>query len=92
MLSWYRGTPIRKVRQQVGHLHYFSPETALATTEDSAYEIIDHLYRPHWKMPGRWKSPLLLARMLLRLLIGQPAAARIAGGHSLMVLARRASA
>ena len=29
-------------RQSVGHLHYFTQETALATLKDSGYEIIDY--------------------------------------------------
>src|SRR3569833_2547256 len=33
-------------RHSVGHLHYFTPETALATLKDSGYEIVDYFFTP----------------------------------------------
>ena len=39
--SVLRSQPILNGRKTVGHLHYFTKETALATLEDAGYEIID---------------------------------------------------
>lgn len=84
------GRPILKRRREVGHIHYFTKETALATLEDTGYEIIDHFYTPgsldlastsFIYTLGRW--PLKIASK-----INQDLAVRILGGHSLMVLAR----
>ena len=32
------------MREQFGHLHYFSKETALATLTDAGYEVVDYSY------------------------------------------------
>lgn len=42
--SVLRSTPILTARQLVGHLHYFSKETALATLKDTGYEICNYFY------------------------------------------------
>jgi len=82
--------PILRRRKDLGHIHYFMKETALATLEDTGYEIIDHFYTAgSLELPsqslmyflGRW--PLQLARM-----VNKDLAVRILGGHSLMVLAK----
>ncbi|GAB4344357.1 MAG: hypothetical protein Kow0089_20850 [Desulfobulbaceae bacterium] len=82
--------PILKRRREVGHIHYFTKETALATLEDTGYEIIDHhLTAGSLDLPSTsllyalGKLPLRLAAM-----INQDLTARILGGHSLMVLTR----
>ncbi len=84
------GKPILKRRREIGHIHYFTKETALATLEDTGYDILDHFYTPgsldlasssFIYTLGRW--PLKLASM-----INQDLAVRILGGHSLMVLAQ----
>lgn len=84
------GKPILKRRRDVGHLHYFTQETALATLEDTGYEIVDHFYTASsLDLPASsllyslGKLPLRLAGML-----NKDMAARILGGYSLMVLAR----
>lgn len=79
-----------KRRNNLGHIHYFTKETALATLEDVGYVIVDYFYTkstldhaapsPLYAL-GRW--PLRLASML-----SEDLAARILGGHSLMVLAK----
>jgi hypothetical protein len=82
--------PIMRRRRQVGHIHYFTKETALATLEDAGYEILDHFYTASTlDLPspsliyalGKW--PLRVASLL-----NKDLAVRILGGHSLMVLAR----
>lgn len=77
------------LRQAVGHLHYFSPDTALLTLRDAGYEIID------WRFtPARIDQTPTRAARLLRLprravfAINQPLAVRVLGGYSLLALAR----
>jgi hypothetical protein len=83
-------TPILRRRREVGHIHYFTKETALATLQDTGYEIVDHFYTADsLDLPakslvyslGKW--PLRLARTL-----NIDLAVRVLGGHSLMVLAK----
>lgn len=42
--SVLRMKPILHARDKVGHLHYFSKETVLATMKDTGYEVIDYFY------------------------------------------------
>jgi SAM-dependent methyltransferase len=81
--------PILRRRREVGHIHYFTKETALATLEDTGYEVIDFFLTPStldFKAPN---FKYFLGRFPLRLasLLNREMAARILGGHSLMVLA-----
>src|SRR5271157_1732576 len=39
-----RSSPILKLRATVGHIYYFTKETALATLADTGYEVIDYFY------------------------------------------------
>ena len=82
--------PILRRRRELGHIHYFTKETALATLHDTGYEIVDYFYtggsleRPTSSILyslGKW--PLRLASIL-----NKDLAVRILGGHSLMVLAK----
>ncbi len=82
--------PILGRRRDVGHIHYFTKETALATLEDTGYEIVDYFYTASTlDIPaksliyslGKW--PLRLASML-----NKDMTVRILGGHSLMVLTK----
>ena len=41
---FFKSTPILKARHTLGHLHYFTKETALATLQDAGYRIIDFFY------------------------------------------------
>jgi predicted TPR repeat methyltransferase len=79
-------------RSAVGHLHYFTAETALATLADTGHEVIDVAYTDpliSLKREGRsWKRRLgnVPRRVFSR--IDQPLTARIFGGYSLLVLTR----
>jgi hypothetical protein len=82
--------PILRRRESVGHLHYFTKETALATLADAGYEIIDYFYTASsLELPvTAWvyalgRLPLRFARLL-----NQDLAVRVLGGHSLLVLAK----
>jgi cyclopropane fatty-acyl-phospholipid synthase-like methyltransferase len=79
-----------KCRQSMGHLHLFTKETAMATLEDTGYEIIDYVYTASaLELPNRgWKAMLLRLPRKLLYSMSQDLAVRILGGYSLLVLAK----
>jgi 2-polyprenyl-3-methyl-5-hydroxy-6-metoxy-1,4-benzoquinol methylase len=87
--SVLRGRPLMKWRAEVGHLHYFVKETALASLRETGYRVIDSFYtNTNLELGNRgWKADLMKwpRRMLLRL--HPDFAVRLLGGFSLMVLA-----
>ncbi len=89
-LSVLRGTPMLRNRERIGHLHYFTKGTALATLADCGFEVVDTMYTG----VGIDARGLSAKRRLLRLprqvlfRINEDVAARVLGGWSLMVLAR----
>ena len=83
--------PIMDSREKVGHIHYFSKETALATLKDTGYEIIDYFYTAGEidLAPAKTLKSLLLK--LLRKIgfkLKTDSTVRILGGYSLMVLTK----
>lgn len=85
-----RSSPIIKVRKLVGHLHYFTKETALETLNDTGYEIVDYFYTSSsLELPNRgWKANLLKTPRKLAFAINKDLTVRILGGYSLLVLAK----
>jgi len=78
------------VRKDVGHLHYFTPTTAIATLEDCGYSIVDSYYTTGFLRPSRSrKLRSAIARLPRRILfsISQDFMVKILGGSSLIVLA-----
>lgn len=77
-------------REGVGHLHYFSKETAIATLKDCGYEIIDSFYTTAFNDIPAKKLRTQLARIPRKLLysFSQDLGARLLGGSSLLVLAK----
>lgn len=87
--SVVRSRPILLERELVGHLHYFTKETALATLGDTGYEIIDWFYTPGALANPRSTLARLAAlprRILSR--VNQDMTVRVLGGYSLLVLAK----
>lgn len=84
-LSIVRGG-LMAARKTIGHIQYFSPETAIATLEDCGYEIIDGFYT--MKEPITLKG--LLAKLPRKLLfaISPLWLSRLLGGCEYMVLTR----
>ena len=91
MQTIMRVTPLQNVRRQVGHLHYFTKETALETLKYCGYEIQDQFYT-------RWSLELPHRNNLSRFLywprkilfwFNEDFAVRLLGGFSLIVLAKR---
>jgi hypothetical protein len=79
-------------RYTIGHIHYFTADSALGCLRDTGHEIIDCVYtniafglfREH---PSLKKAIANVPRWLLSR-FSVPLAARILGGYSLLVLTR----
>jgi len=82
--------PILESREQVGHIHYFSKDTALATLRDTGYEIIDYFYTPTLDLMSLKSVKSHLLRLLRKIgfKINKELTVRILGGYSLMVLTK----
>lgn len=85
-----RSSPILKARESVGHIHYFTKETALATLKDTGYKVVDYFYTSgSLELPNRGlKANLLKLPRRLFFSMHQDWAVRILGGFSLLVLAK----
>lgn len=88
--SVLRSRPIIKLRENVGHIHYFYKETALAALSDCGYEIIDHHYTAsRLELPNQaLSSKLMQLPRRMAYAVNRDFAVRVLGGYSLMVLAR----
>ncbi len=87
-----RGKPIMHVRNSVGHIHYFSKDTAIATLEDTGYEVLEHRYVAGAnERSTRLKSRLLRLPRSVLFRLSNDFAARLLGGYSLLVFARPAN-
>jgi SAM-dependent methyltransferase len=85
-----RGKSILAARQTIGHLHYFTKDTALAVLGDCGYEIIDWNYTHGAEsLPNRALRTRIsnVARRLIGV-VNEDLAVRLMGGASIMVLAR----
>jgi 2-polyprenyl-3-methyl-5-hydroxy-6-metoxy-1,4-benzoquinol methylase len=82
-----RQTPLAKVRA-IGHLHYFSKDTALATLAHTGHEIVDWCYTAGMVEVGAssLKSRLLAFPRRAVASISPDLAAHWLGGYSLLVL------
>lgn len=80
-----------KKRYTIGHIHYFSAESALATLKDTGYEIKDYFYtnaaidlfstHPSFKKAIANVPRWVISRF------STPLSSRLLGGYSLLVLA-----
>lgn len=88
--SVLRSSPILHARRRVGHLHYFTKETALATLSDTGYEILDFFYTASSIELSTKSLKTLLARIPRKIMhaLNQDIAVRLLGGYSLMVLTK----
>lgn len=79
-------------RYTLGHLHYFTADSALATLKDTGHEIIDYFYTAaSFELIGRHPSVKRAIANVPRWLISRfsvPLAARMFGGYSLLVLTK----
>lgn len=87
--SVLRTTPFKINRKLVGHIHFFTKETALASLEDTGYKIIDYFYTATaTDLPSKTlKSKLARWPRKFLFRMNKDLTVRILGGYSLMVLA-----
>ncbi len=88
--SVLRSHPIIKRRHDVGHLHYFTKETALETLRYAGYDVVDYFYTATaLDLPNRgWKADLAKIPRRALFALSPDWSARLLGGYSLMVLAK----
>lgn len=89
-ISVARETPLLRVREKVGHIHYYTKGLAMALILECGYEVIDWHYTGAslTGTRGSWKTRL--ARWPRRLLysLNRDWGVRLLGGDTLIVLAR----
>lgn len=79
-------------RNTVGHLHYYTKDTALATLKDTGHEILDWFYTkggleiPNQKLNITGRFINFLRKIFFK--ISPDSTVKMFGGYSLMVLAR----
>lgn len=81
---------LRRLRREVGHVHFFTRETALQALEDAGYEVLDaRLTAPGIEL-SRSSLAFNIAKVPRRIArrLDDDLAARLLGGFSLLVLAR----
>lgn len=88
-MSLVRGKKLLDMRRSVGHIHYFSKDTALALLEDTGYKVVDYFYTSGATELGGlgWKTKLMKGPRQALYAMSPDAAARMLGGYSLLVLA-----
>jgi hypothetical protein len=69
----------------VGHIHYFTPETALAAIRDAGYAVRDVRYTPVFEVAGH--TFVASAGRAVRRRLPTKASVRMLGGYSLLVVA-----
>lgn len=85
-----RATPLARVREQVGHLHFYTRETALATLREAGWTVLAQDYTA-WSLelpPRGWKDALGRLPRRLAYALHRDLAVRLLGGFSLIVLAQ----
>ena len=89
--SLARVSPLAEARAKIGHLHYFTRETALASLVDAGYRVVDEQYTAGGLELDRRQLKTRLARLPRRIAywINPHVAVRWLGGFSLLVLAER---
>ena len=77
-------------RNSIGHLHYFTPDTAIATLSDCGYEIVDTMYTPSFEELSKesWKAKLIKLPRYILYKVSPKLLSTLIGGVSLMVLAK----
>lgn len=87
--SLVRMWPILRLREDVGHIHYFTRDTALALLRDCGYTVLDSRYTAsRLELPNQATTSKMIApirRVFHR--IWPDLAVRVLGGYSLLVLA-----
>ena len=76
------------MRKEVGHIHYFSKNIALALLEELGYEVIDYFYTPSSieLKPSSVMMTILKPIRKIFFLINKDLTVKLLGGYSLIVL------
>jgi cyclopropane fatty-acyl-phospholipid synthase-like methyltransferase len=83
-----RSSPMLMVRSSVGHLHYFSKETAFAALKECGFQVESWFYTPNGvERPTSRKARVLRLPRKMLFSIHQDLTVRILGGYSLLVYA-----
>lgn len=87
--SLVRMRPILRLREDVGHIHYFTRDTALALLRDCGYRILDSRYTAsRLELPNQATTSKVIAPLRRTFYRLRPdLAVRVLGGYSLLVLA-----
>lgn len=90
VISVLRESPLLRVREKVGHLHYFTRGLALSLLHESGFEIIDSRYTGAAFGAPKRAFRTRVAGIVRRVAnaINRDFGARLLGGETLMVLAR----
>ena len=75
-------------RESVGHIHYFTKETALATIEDSGLDIIDFFYTKSSDLSNNLKTRIANIPRKILFPFFPDFTVKLLGGYSLLVLAK----
>lgn len=89
-LSVGRGWVLPEARRNLGHIHYFSRESAISLLNESGLEIVDDFYTA-WAIDQSyktWKKRIAAWPRRIAFTMAPNATVRLVGGWSLMVLAR----
>lgn len=87
-----RQNPVLFARESVGHLHYFSRRTAVASLEYAGFDVMDWKFTPSWRRDSRTSAGRQAFNRLrsAAFRLSPEKCVDILGGYSLMVLARGA--
>lgn len=90
LINLLRPQILPNMRKNIGHIHYFSKETALASLEDTGYEVVDWFYTPCAFELASTTRKIAMFNLPRRILfvLRPDLSARIFGGFSIMVLAK----
>lgn len=81
--SILRPGKLMSLREQVGHIHYFTPETAIATVQEAGYTIREHTLTRSFDLPS--KSIKAAMARIPRRLLSEAATVRLLGGYSILI-------
>lgn len=88
VLKVARGKPILDDRREVGHLHYFSKDTAIATLNDAGYDVDAFRYTASTlELPGQsWRMKIARWPRQVGFRLARNVTVRTLGGYSLLAL------
>lgn len=88
VLGILRNSPMRD-RKKLGHLHYFSKDTALATISDCGLDILDYFYTPAIEVDNKTLNQKILNPIRRACyMINPDLTVKTLSGYSLLVLAK----